>query len=182
MVRKNVVVIRVVTLEDQTLLRMHGDLIEAYYPALRTDSYCIGEQPRGVCDLETKTLAVPKIIALAKEHQDADAIVISCCDDSAVEELRENRIRHAGTLRRRVHSADLHPHYPPEAGRGRTDYGQSHGAGAVKTPPASKAAHRFGSRTSLPMRCVFSPVPKGHELAVTGRAANCQPMWVTVWV
>ena len=42
MVRKNIVVIRVVTLEDQTLLRMHGDLIEAYYPALRTDSYCIG--------------------------------------------------------------------------------------------------------------------------------------------
>ena len=34
MVRKNIVVIRVVTLEDQTLLRMHGDLIEAYYPAL----------------------------------------------------------------------------------------------------------------------------------------------------
>ena len=56
MVRKNIVVIRVVTLEDQTLLRMHGDLIEAYYPALRTDSYCIGEQPRGVCDLKTKTL------------------------------------------------------------------------------------------------------------------------------
>lgn len=53
MVRKNIVVIRVVTLEDQTLLRMHGDLIEAYYPALRTDSYCIGEQPRGVCDLKT---------------------------------------------------------------------------------------------------------------------------------
>ena len=71
MVRKNIVVIRVVTLEDQTLLRMHGDLIEAYYPALRTDSYCIGEQPRGVCDLKTKTLAVPKIIALAKKHQDA---------------------------------------------------------------------------------------------------------------
>lgn len=71
------------------MLRMHGDLIEAYYPALRTDSYCIGDQLRGVCDLETKTLAVPKIIALAKEHQDADAIVISCCDDPAVEELRE---------------------------------------------------------------------------------------------
>ena len=39
--------------------------------------------------LKTKTLAVPKIIALAKKHQDADAIVISCCDDPAVEELRE---------------------------------------------------------------------------------------------
>ena len=89
MVRKNVVVIRVVTLEDQTLLRMHGDLIEAYYPALRTESYCIGDQPRGVCDLETKTRAVPKIIALAKEHQDADAIVISCCDDPAVEDLKK---------------------------------------------------------------------------------------------
>ena len=37
MVRKNIVVIRVVTLEDQTLLRMHGDLIEEYYNALSTD-------------------------------------------------------------------------------------------------------------------------------------------------
>ena len=38
MVRKNIVVIRVVTLEDQTLLRMHGDLIEAYSERIRTVS------------------------------------------------------------------------------------------------------------------------------------------------
>ena len=25
-------------------------------------------------------------------------------------------------------------------------------------------------------------VPMGHELAVGGKAADCQPMWVTVWV
>ena len=72
MVRKNIVVIRVVTLEDQTLLRMHGDLIEAYYPALRTDSYCIGEQPRGVCDLKTssKDHCVGKEASGRRRHRD----------------------------------------------------------------------------------------------------------------
>ena len=86
--RKEVVVIRVVTLEDQALLQMHGCLIEQYYPQLHTVSYCIEDQPRGVCDPETKALAVPKIMEVARAHQGADAIVISCCDDPAVQELR----------------------------------------------------------------------------------------------
>ncbi|MGI5963453.1 MAG: aspartate/glutamate racemase family protein [Lawsonibacter sp.] len=68
---------------------MHGKLIETYYPILHTSSFCITDQPRGVCDLETKNLAVPKIIALAKMHPNADAIVVSCCDDPAVEELKK---------------------------------------------------------------------------------------------
>lgn len=88
MKEKRIAVIRVVTLEDRDLLEMHGKLIESYFPGLHTESCCIPDQPRGVCDLETKALAVPKIIALAKAHQDADAIVISCCDDPAVEELQ----------------------------------------------------------------------------------------------
>lgn len=88
MKKGEVVVIRVVTLEDQALVQLHGRLIERYYPALHTVSYCIEEQPVGICSPETKALAVPKIIDLAKAHQDADAIVVSCCDDPAVEELR----------------------------------------------------------------------------------------------
>ena len=60
MVRKNIVVIRVVTLEDQTLLRMHGDLIEAYYRgatagSLRSEDqnpgsskdHCVGKEASG---------------------------------------------------------------------------------------------------------------------------------------
>lgn len=82
-------VIRVVTLKDRSLLEMHGKLLEAYYPMLHTASYCIEDQPQGVCDRETKAMAVPKIIALAKQHLHADAIVISCCDDPAVEELKK---------------------------------------------------------------------------------------------
>ena len=86
--KKEVAVIRVVTMEDPELVNMHGRLIEAYYPALHTTSYCIQDQPTGICSPETKTLAVPKILELARAHQDADAIVISCCDDPAVREIR----------------------------------------------------------------------------------------------
>lgn len=89
MKQKRIVVIRVVTLEDRELLELHGKLIESYFPMLHTDSFCIADQPRGVCDPETTALAVPKIIALASTHQDADAIVVSCCGDPAVDELRE---------------------------------------------------------------------------------------------
>ena len=86
--KKEVAVIRVVTMEDPELVNMHGRLIEAYYPALHTTSYCIQDQPTGICSPETKMLAVPKILELARAHQDADAIVISCCDDPAVREIR----------------------------------------------------------------------------------------------
>ncbi|MBU5627173.1 aspartate/glutamate racemase family protein [Oscillibacter sp. MSJ-2] len=68
---------------------MHGALIEQYYPMVHTTSYCIEDQPSGIHSPETKALAIPKIIKLAKEHRDAAAIVISCCDDPAVRELRE---------------------------------------------------------------------------------------------
>ena len=51
-----------------------------------------------------------------------------------------------------------------KTGRGSTNHGEPHGAGAVKASPENRTAHRLGSRTSPPVRCVFSPV------------------WVTVWV
>lgn len=88
MERKEIVVIRVVTMDDQEQVSLHGKLIESYYPMLHTTSYCIQEQPVGICSPETKAQALPKIIALAKEHSYADAIVVSCCDDPAVQEIK----------------------------------------------------------------------------------------------
>ena len=39
----------------------------------------------------------------------------------------------------------------------------------------------FPLRYSLSLSAYFV-VPMGHELAVGGKAADCQPMWVRVWV
>ena len=45
----------------------------------------------------------------------------------------QDRLRHAGPLRRRIHSPHLHPHHEAKAGRGRHDHGQPHGAGTIRT-------------------------------------------------
>ena len=81
-------VIRVVTLEDPGLLRLHGELMEAAFPGLHTVSVCIPDQPRGVCSPETEAAAVPKILEIARKLRGVDALVVSCCGDPAVEELR----------------------------------------------------------------------------------------------
>ena len=85
---KTVAVIRVVTLEDPGLLRLHGELMEAAFPGLHTVSVCIPDQPRGVCSPETEAAAVPKILEIARKLRGVDALVVSCCGDPAVEELR----------------------------------------------------------------------------------------------
>jgi len=89
MERNEIVVIRVLTTDDRELLEAHGRLLESWYPALHANTFCIPDQPRGVCSPETRAQALPKIIRLAREHQDAAAIVISCCDDPGVQELRQ---------------------------------------------------------------------------------------------
>ena len=89
MERKEIVVIRVLTTGDRELLEAHSRLLESWYPTLHTSTFCIPDQPRGICSPETSTQAIPKIISLAKEHQDAAAIVVSCCDDPGVRELRQ---------------------------------------------------------------------------------------------
>lgn len=81
--------IRVVTLSDEQMLNLHGQLIEHYFPELQVESRCIDAQPTGIHDEQTEQLAVPKIIKLAKEWQGLDAIVVSCANDPAVKELRE---------------------------------------------------------------------------------------------
>ena len=89
MEKKEVAVIRVITSADSELIAEHGRLIERYYPMLHTTTYCIEDQPYGICSQELKAQAIPKIIRLARTVQNADAVVISCCDDPAVKELRK---------------------------------------------------------------------------------------------
>lgn len=81
--------IRVVTLNDEQMLNLHGQLIEHYFPELQVESKCIDDQLTGIHDEGTEQLAVPKIIKLAKEWQGLDALVISCANDPALKELRE---------------------------------------------------------------------------------------------
>ena len=76
----------------------------------------------------------------------------------------QNLFRHAGALRRWVHPADLHPHHEAKAGRDGAGHGKPHGAGTILPHRLNTTAHRLGSQTSLPVRCVFCAV------------------WVTVWV
>jgi len=81
--------IRVVTLEDAALRELHGKLIQQYCPALRVETKSIPDQPEGIHSEETKALAVPKIIELARSFREIDVLIISCCDDPAVQELGE---------------------------------------------------------------------------------------------
>ena len=83
-------VIRVITLPDQNQANIHGRLMEQYVPALKTYTVCIPDQPEGIHSLELKAAAVPKIIKAAKAFTGMDAVVVSCADDPAVEELRAN--------------------------------------------------------------------------------------------
>lgn len=81
--------IRVVTLMDEELLYLHGKMIERNFPMLHVTSKCIPDQDFGIHDEETEALAVPKIIKLAKNWKNIDALIISCAGDPAVKELRE---------------------------------------------------------------------------------------------
>jgi Asp/Glu/hydantoin racemase len=81
--------VRVVTLSDQDLLNLHGRIIEDKFPQLEVTSKCIPNQPYGIHDDETELMAVPKILNLAKEWDDIDALIISCAGDPALKELKE---------------------------------------------------------------------------------------------
>ncbi|MFA4646686.1 AroM family protein [Pyrococcus kukulkanii] len=83
--------IRVLTIQDEELLNIHGKLIEKAFPELKIVSRCIEEQPKGIYDEKTENEAKPKILRLAKEFEEegVDAIIISCAADPAVEEARK---------------------------------------------------------------------------------------------
>ncbi|MCI8638990.1 MAG: hydantoin racemase [Coprococcus sp.] len=87
--RWKVGLIRVVTLNDERLARMHGEIIMEKFPCLEVETKCIPDQYEGIHSPETKKQAVPKIIELAKSFQDIDVLIVSCADDPAVLELRK---------------------------------------------------------------------------------------------
>lgn len=82
-------IIRVIT-QNQEATDAHGRLVERWFPRFETVSRCIPDQPKGVYDAETKALAVPKVVALAREMEQSglDGIVVSCADDPGVDEVR----------------------------------------------------------------------------------------------
>lgn len=83
-------IIRVITLSSEQC-NCHGRLLESMFPMFSTISRCIPDQPEGVHDEETETIAIPKIRILAKEFEclGVDGIVISCCGDPGIQELRK---------------------------------------------------------------------------------------------
>ncbi len=87
----NIAVIRVVTLEDEHILNIHGKLIEKYYPNLNTKTFCIENQYKGIYDDKSHNEAVPKIIKLVKAiYKDFDGVIISCAGDPAVKQLKKD--------------------------------------------------------------------------------------------
>ena len=78
--------IRVVTLADDSLTNIHGEIIMKKFPCLQIETKCIPDQPEGIHSPETKAAAIPKIIELAKAFKDIDALIISCADDPVTAE------------------------------------------------------------------------------------------------
>lgn len=85
----NVGLIRVLTTDDKELLNAHGRIIEKYFPMLKVESKCILNQPEGVHDDKTKSIAIPKVIELAKQFKHKDAIIISCADEPGALDLKQ---------------------------------------------------------------------------------------------
>ncbi len=90
MVKKLVGIIRVVTITDQEIMNRHGKLLESLFPDFSTVTECIPNQPNGIHNEETETMAIPKIIELGKKMaKRIKALIISCAADPAVEDLRK---------------------------------------------------------------------------------------------
>ncbi|MDS9472204.1 aspartate/glutamate racemase family protein [Sporosarcina pasteurii] len=83
-------IIRVLTTDNHEVLQEHGNRMKSIF---QVDSLtkCIQDQPHGIYNKETEEIAIPKIVALAKqmaEEDGVDAITISCAADPALEESR----------------------------------------------------------------------------------------------
>jgi len=86
----NISLIRVLTQTSQEKIDRHGRIIERAFPGLHVKSSCIQEQPKGIFDEASEEEALPKVMNLAKAMEaDADALIISCAADPAVEQLKE---------------------------------------------------------------------------------------------
>ena len=83
--------IRVITLDDEDSLNVHGKIIEENFPLLRVVSRCIMGFPKGLYNLELERKAIPQIVNLALEFEKEGmkAVIISCADDPGVKEARK---------------------------------------------------------------------------------------------
>lgn len=82
-------VIRVLTTENEDLLQQHGRIITSTF-GLETKSFCIPDQYQGVYDDATREKAIPKIVRLVEqaENAGAKAALISCAADPGLKEAR----------------------------------------------------------------------------------------------
>lgn len=83
-------IIRVLTTDDDNVLLEHGKRMWETHQVM-TITKCIKEQPNGIYDNESETIAIPKIITLVNEfmqREEIDAITISCAADPGLDELR----------------------------------------------------------------------------------------------
>ncbi len=78
--------VRVMTFEDRERIDQQGQLIENRLPIIKVISQCIPDQPRGIHNAESKRIAVPKILEVAKalEREGAEVVIISCAEDPAL--------------------------------------------------------------------------------------------------
>jgi allantoin racemase len=82
-------IIRVLTTSDQSVLLEHGRILEAEF-GLKSVTRCIEDQPDGIYDQASETLAVPKIVRLGRRLQDegCTALFLSCAADPGLAQLR----------------------------------------------------------------------------------------------
>lgn len=90
MKNKKVGIIKVLTTNDEKLLKAHQNILNERFPDLDTETKCIKDQPKGIYDDDTLRIAVPKIVDLAHEFEDRgfDMVYISCAGDPGLDECR----------------------------------------------------------------------------------------------
>lgn len=84
-------IIRVLTTENQDVLKEHENILKRRY-AIQAVTSCISDQPNGIYNDQSEKEAIPKIIELSKqmlESNELDCITISCAADPGLNELKE---------------------------------------------------------------------------------------------
>lgn len=85
-----IALIRVFSTTDETVKESHGKIVSDRY-GIPVKTYLIPDQPFGIHDDASETLAVPKIVAITRQAQDdgAHLVLISCAIDPAVAVCRQ---------------------------------------------------------------------------------------------
>lgn len=90
MEKKMIGLIRVLTTNDENLLKSHEIILKEKFQGFELETKCIEDQPKGVYNDDTLRIAIPKILNLAHEFEDRgfDVVYVSCAGDPGVEECR----------------------------------------------------------------------------------------------